>query len=763
MKNFVLIFLILPSIVLSQDFSDRWKGYFSYYNITDLDESDNKVYAAAENAYFIYDIPTQTLQTVTSIEGLSGNKISKIYHSENYGLTCIGYEDGLIQIVMDNNQNIFSVVDIRDKISISPNNKRINNFFEFEGKLYISTDFGIAEYSLQNLEFEDSFFIGTNGSQIQINQITILEGKIYAATSLEGIKSADITSPNLIDFEVWQTEYTGNWKGVLNFSNTIFGLRNNNTISTLQNGTASIFNAVGSNVTGFNVSGEQLVITAANQVSAYNSELNLEAFIDQLQDAEFSINTSVSSNGQYFLGHSSLGLLNFLDSSTTVFSELSPAGPLLNRIFSLEATASDLWVTFGEYDQFLNPFPLNSRGLSHLTEEEWINIDVENLNNARELSNVSIDPSNPNRVFVSSFFDGLLEIENNELIQQYDSSNSIIEGVPSNINDNRIGASVFDSQGNLYFTNSIAENQLKRLNANGEFVNIDMSDGYLNPTETSSSKMVIDNNNNIFIGTLKDGVVAYSPTTNTSALISSNIQGVEFPDTFNANPNITALEIDQNSRLWIGTQAGLRVMSNPTAIFNENQNVRVSPIIIEDVDGLPQELLFEQFITDITTDGANNKWISTADSGVFQVSANGQDILNIFNVDNSPLPTNSVRTVSINQSTGEVFFGTTSGLLSYSSRVTSGNETLENLRAYPNPVRPNYTGLVIIDGLTNGANVKITDVSGNLVFEEFVDGGSLQWDTRAFGKHKVASGVYFIVVTGEDQIETKVGKIMIIR
>jgi hypothetical protein len=763
MKNFVLIFLILPSIVLSQDFSDRWKGYFSYYTITDLDESDNKVYAAAENAYFIYDIPTQTIQTVTSIQGLSGNKISKIYHSKNYGLTCIGYEDGLIQIVMDNNQNIFSVVDIRDKISISPNNKRINNFFEFEGKLYISTDFGIAEYSLQNLEFEDSFFIGTNGSQIQINQITILEGKIYAATSLEGIKSADITNPNLINFEAWQTEYTGNWKGVLNFSNTIFGLRSNNTISTLENGTASIFEAVGSNVTDFNVSGEQLVITAANQVSAYNSELNLEAFIDQLQDAEFSINTSVSSNGHYFLGHSSLGLLNFQDSSTTVFSELSPDGPLLNRIFSLEATSSDLWVTFGEYDQFLNPFPLNSRGLSHLIEGEWVNIDVENLNNARELSNVTIDPSNPNRVFVSSFFDGLLEIENNELIQQYDSSNSIIEGVPGNINDNRIGASVFDSQGNLYFTNSIAENQLKRLNANGEFVNIDMSDGYLNPTETSSSKIVIDNSNNIFIGTLGDGVVAYSPNTNTSALISSNIQGVEFPDTFNANPNITALEIDQNSRLWIGTQAGLRVMSNPTAIFNENQNVSVSPIIIEDVDGLPQELLFEQFITDITTDGANNKWISTADSGVFQVSANGQDILNIFNVENSPLPTNSVRTVEINQATGEVFFGTSSGLLSYSSRVTSGNQTLENLRAYPNPVRPNYTGLVTIDGLTNGANVKITDVSGNLVFEEFVDGGSLQWDTRAFGKHKVASGVYFIVVTGEDQIETKVGKIMIIR
>jgi hypothetical protein len=204
-------------------------------------------------------------------------------------------------------------------------------------------------------------------------------------------------------------------------------------------------------------------------------------------------------------------------------------------------------------------------------------------------------------------------------------------------------------------------------------------------------------------------------------------------------------------------------MSNPTSIFDENTSVNVSPIIIEDLDGVAQELLFEQFITDITVDGANNKWISTADSGVFQVSPNGRDILNIFNQDNSPLPTNGVRTVAINPVSGEVFFGTTNGLLSFSSRITSGNENLENLRAFPNPVRPDYNGLVTIDGLIDGANVKITDVTGNLVFEEFASGGTLQWDTRAFGSHKVASGVYFIVVTGEDQIETKVGKLMIIR
>ena len=761
MKFRLLFILLLPGILMSQDFSERWEGYFSYYNITDLDESEDKIYAASENTYFVYDITTQTTEKVTSIQGLSGDQISKIYHSEAYNLTCIGYENGLLQIVMDNNQNVFTIVDIRDKVSISPNNKRINNFFEFDGILFISTDFGIAEYNLETLEFEDSFFIGTNGNQIQVNQITINEGKIFAATSTEGIKTANADDPNLIDFENWQTEYSGNWKGVVTFSNSIFGLRSNNTINRLENGSLNLFNAVGSNVTGFKVSGGQLVITAANQVLAYNAELNLEAFFDQIEGDEFNINTSVASSSSYFLGHASLGLLATISGNN--FTEISPEGPLLNRIFHLESSSTDLWVTFGEYDQFLNPFPINRRGLSRLSSENWINIDVDELNNAAELSDVTIDPNNPERVFVSSFFDGLLEIENNELVQKYNSSNSLIEGVPSNVNDNRIGASVFDSQGNLYFTNSLSENQLKRLNTNGSFENVEASDGFLNPTETFSAKIIADNNDNIYVATTREGIPAYNPNTGESALISSNVQGVDFPDTFNENPNITALEIDLNSRLWIGTQAGLRVMSNPAAIFDENANVNVFPIIIEDVDGLPQELLFEQFITDIATDGANNKWIATADSGVFQVSPNGREILNIFNVNNSPLPTNSVRTIAINPTTGEVFLGTTAGLLSYSSRITSGNDTLENLRAFPNPVRPNYNGLVTIDGLIDGANVKITDVTGNLVFEEFASGGTLLWDTRAFGKHKVASGVYFLVVTGEDQIETKVGKIMIIR
>lgn len=766
MKNFWFLIALFPCFLFGQDFSERWKSYFSYYNITDLHESNNRIYAAAENSYFVYDIPTQSIEKITSIQGLSGEQISKIYHSEISGLTCVGFENGLIQIVMDNNLNVFTVVDIRDKISISPNRKRINHFYEFEDRLFISTDFGIAEYDLENLEFKDSFFIGNNGNQIQINQITVSDGRIFAATTTEGIKTASLNDRELVDYQNWQTEYNGNWKGVLSFANQIFGLRNNNTIYSLENGTISNFKSVGSNVKDFKVSGGQMMVSADNQVLAYNSELNLVAFFNQLQDERFDINTAIFGNGQYFLGHTTLGLLNFNSGDFETYSEISPEGPFFNRIFSLTATPTDLWIAFGEYDQFYNPFRLggiNQRGLSRLTSEGWVKIEVEDLNNAGVLSHISVDPQNPERVFVSSFFDGLLELENNMLVKQYDSSNSTIEGVPSNINDNRIGASAFDNQGNLYFSNSLTENQIKKLDSSGDFFTPDTSEGLSNPTEVHSAKLVIDRNNNVFLATLREGVIAYNSSTNSARAINSNVQGVDYPDTFNANPNITALALDENSRLWIGTDEGLRVMPNPTSIFEENSRVTVSPIIIEDVDGLPQELLFEQFITDIAVDGANNKWVSTADSGVFQVSPSGREILNIFNTTNSPLPTNSVRTVSINSTTGEVFLGTTSGLLSYSSRITAENNDLENLRAYPNPVRPGYNGLVTIDGLTNNANVKITDITGNLVFEEFSSGGTLLWDTRAFGRHKVASGVYLIVVTGEDQIETTIGKIMIIR
>ncbi len=173
--------------------------------------------------------------------------------------------------------------------------------------------------------------------------------------------------------------------------------------------------------------------------------------------------------------------------------------------------------------------------------------------------------------------------------------------------------------------------------------------------------------------------------------------------------------------------------------------------------------MYEQFITDIAVDGANNKWIGTADSGLFLVSPNGQETKYHFTINNSPLPSNVINDIGINSATGEVFIATAKGLVSFKGTATAPNDDVSHAYVYPNPVRPEYQGTVKIAGLLDKANIKITDIEGNLVYETISEGGTIEWDTTAFGKYKVASGVYMIFISAQDGVETKVKKVMIIR
>lgn len=772
MKQLIFLSLLFINVVsYSQDFTDQWTGYFSYLDIKGLSSGNNRIYAAAQNAVFEYDITSQNTLTTDAVNGLEGSDISALYYSEDYALTIIGYENGLLQIVMDNNGQVFTIVDILNKQTIAPDVKRINHFYEFEDRVFISTEFGIAEYNLENLEFGDSFFIGNNGEQIEISQTTVVNNTIYASTIGGGIRFASVNDPNLVDFEVWSSFGTPNWLGIINFNNNLYGIQFQNRLVEIENNTINTITQFNNTVKQLEVFENYIVIVTSNSVHIFNQDLNEIGFVDSLFDGETNLNTNFTKaiilEDVLYIGDAEQGLLKMEDFNSGFFEPISPNGPILNSVFSLTSYEDELWVVYGEYTEFLNPFPLNSRGVSHFTGESWSNLSFEDIGEARVITDATVDINNPERVYLSSFFDGLVILESEELVEVLNSSNSAIENTTTSNGqeiegDNRIGASVFNSFGDLYFSNAITENPIKRLTANGQVQIADISESLIEPLETSSAKIAADNSGNVYLATFNSGIFGFQPSSGRSGKIASDIDGVDFPDVFNPNPAITALEFDDSNRLWIGTSEGLRVSFNPQAIFTENAQLNVSPIIFLE-DGVAQELLFEQFITDIKADGAGNMWISTADSGVFQVNSTGQEILNIFNQDNSPLPSNAVISIDINGNTGEVFFGTARGLVSYQSRITDGVDNLENVRVFPNPVKPGFSGLVTVDGLTDGANVKITDVTGNLVHEEFASGGSIQWDTRAFGKHKVASGVYMVLITSEDQLETQVAKIMVIR
>ena len=152
-RFFICFFCVLNLTHLgAQELNPLWETHFSYYNVNGLESDGINIYASSENAVFLYNIQSGELNKLTTKEGLSGETVSSIYFSSNYNRLIIGFENGLIQIKDFNTNNIISIYDIIDKTTISPENKRINNFNEFDQSVYISTDYGISVFNLEGLE-----------------------------------------------------------------------------------------------------------------------------------------------------------------------------------------------------------------------------------------------------------------------------------------------------------------------------------------------------------------------------------------------------------------------------------------------------------------------------------------------------------------------------------------------------------------------------------------------------------------------------------
>ena len=765
MKQLVRVILILQIFFLqAQNFENSWTGYFSYVSIKSISQGNDKIYAAAENAIFTYDLSTEEISSISTINGLSGNPISTAYYSENNGLYVIGYENGLIEIVIDGEDNVLKVVDILDKTTIPPNMKTINHFNEYNGRLYISTGFGISVYNLETLEFGDTYFIGDLGSQINITQTTVQGDLIYASSSENGIKSALVADENIIDYQQWATVIGGGYKGIQSLGVELYAVNNSNNILKfdLDVGFLQIDTFL-SPVVDFRAFSGVLTITTNSSIHSFSEGYVLINEITSLFEYDYLLQAGYAFNNSFYLGTADLGML-IVPFNVNRALQVLPEGPLYNQPFTIEASPGKLWVAFGDVDLTFNPYPLTRKGISNYRNESWTNIKYDSLTDLLDVEDVNdlvfikSNPNNPNETYMSSYQKGLLKIKNQDPTILYNETNSPLE-IPGG--DEALGirlyGSDFDKQDNFWFVQSRIDKGLIKLTPEGQFQTIDISNIINAEDELALGKLVVSREGYVFFGAVSSGLVGYNPTTNEFNKIGEALGNGNLPST-----DIKALAFDNQNRLWIGTRKGLRVLYSARNFFESGADIDSQPIIILD-DGVPQELLFLQSITDIEVDGSNNKWVSTATSGVFYLSSNGQETLLRFTSANSPLPSDTVLDISIDDADGTVYFATKDGLVAYDGTSTAPGEDLESVYAYPNPVRPNYFGNVTIDGLTAKANVKITDITGNLVFETTSQGGSVEWDTTAFGKYKVASGVYLVLITSDDNLLTKVAKIMIIR
>ena len=775
MKFIAILFFSILSIPIC--ISQNWNGHYSYHNSIDTSIGNGKIFTASENAIYIHSTQDDQLSIITTIDGLSGDFISNIYYSTNFNKLIIGYENGLIQIVDFNNDNILTIYDIIEKTTIPPNKKKINEFTEVDNIIYISTDYGVSLYDLNSLEFSDSLFIGEGGTQQQVNQTIINDNFLYAVLpDFGGIKRVNLDL-DIINYQNWELVYSGDFDFILNIDDS-FVFTNENNVFFNENGTFSQVISLSQTIKKIVINEGKIIITSEDKIFIYDTNFNLinSSIISSNFNTNF--NSSELYNNYIYVATSSKGLLKININNIQQNYSILPAGPLDNNVFSISSLYGSLWATFGDYTSTYNPYPLARKGVSHWSDEYWNNINYDSIpENAVNLNNISINPFNLNNIFISSYHGGLLEISD-ESLSLFDQSNSGLESLISNetnYNSVRISGSNFDDSGTLWLMNSRVDNPLKSFNldtnqwSSYDFTQI-IPDGFND--ELGFSDIVIGSNGTKWIGGLNSGLIGFNENAGNPLLKRINDNDVgNLP-----SPYVKSLAMDNNNHLWIGTIKGLRVLYNTSNFFDAN--VSTQQIVIEE-DGIYKELLEQQFISDIKVDGSNNKWVGTIGSGLFYFSQNGQQTIYHFTKNNSPLPSNNINDIALDFVNGLVFIATDKGLVSFDSGGSTTSSTLNESYVYPNPVRPSFNmniEKIKISGITQDINIKITDISGNLVaeansnvnnryngFNLEIDGGIAYWNGKNLANNSVSSGVYIVMLSDLDSYDTKILKIMIIR
>jgi sugar lactone lactonase YvrE len=489
------------------------------------------------------------------------------------------------------------------------------------------------------------------------------------------------------------------------------------------------------------------------------------------------LNNILFDNNSIFLATKEFGILSTTENQSLTFTEIHPEGPLANSSFSIAVRNNNLWIVYGGYDATYTPLQ-QRKGFSHFNGENWVNTRFDSSFPVIDLNYIAIDPNSENKVYISSFGDtrdinsvstgGMLVVENDEISAFYNHLNSGLEDLVPNESDRvslRISGSTFDRQGNLWIANISNNDELKKLSQNGQWSSFNISELKTIPDKYGLSEIAIDNNNSIWMGTRRNGIYVFNENGNRKRALVTTINNGNLPDT-----DVKTVAIDQNNRVWMGTRSGMVVYNNAAGIFDENI-LNAEPVIILD-DGIPKKLLGDQTINSIAIDGAENKWFGTDNGGVLYTNPNGQTTLANFSSQNSPLPSNRILKISVDESSGKVFFATDKGIVAYNSKVSPFGDRLGDIYAYPNPALKTHE-FITIDGrngtyLPKGTNVKILDVAGNLVYETNViegqelQGGKVVWNKTNLAGTPVASGIYIVLMSNDDASETSVTKIAIV-
>lgn len=758
MKYIVLGLSLCFSIVFAQIGIGEWQSHSSYNSGNAITINNNEVYCGTLNGLYSFNTSSQVYSDHSKSEGYSEVTVAALGHSSKANATIIVYDNANVDIIKEN--EIINLPQIKD-FTLN-GDKFVYNVTILGDSAFLNCSFGVVIIDLKNqvikndVKFSDDIAF----ANVDCYDVAYFNNAYYFATS-RGMYTVPYTA-NIKSLSNW-TKLTGLPDGPFNavqaFNNKIYfsysrflddGIDNADSLFSY-NGSSygrleTLWNARIVDITSGN---GNLFVLSRNQGRLINAaEVTINSFSGCFDRAN---RAAIQSNGDIWITNEFLGMYRINDCVPHI-----PDCPYSAKVWDIEVVNGTIWTASGAVDDaWNNQYSADMISYKKNNDWKWRNFNPGTYyTDPTDPISIAVNPSDDKHLFVGTWGTGLFEIKDilnttQYLYPQLDST-SVLAGLRY-----RVGGVVLDKSNNCWFTNSNVVGQLRVKRANGTFdpprdLTPYVGSGFI------ATDIAVDNRDQVWVNFPGKGIVIYSTKLNLYRFINNAFNNGDLPDL-----RIRAIQPDLDGDVWVGTHDGLRVFSS-SQIFGTNPNINGQKIVLKDASGINELLLKETIINDIAIDGGNRKWIATQGNGVRLVSPDGRDIIHSFTAENSPLLSNNVNCIGIDKQTGEVYFGTDKGLISFKSDATSATESFGDVYAYPNPVKPGYDGPIAINGMAENSTVKITDVAGNLVYETISKGGTATWNGKMVDGSRPSTGVYLVFCANEDGSQNVITKILFI-
>lgn len=756
--------------------SSLWSYELSYHNATQTLSTGNLTYALCNTNLLCYDAEDGSTRTFDLLSpGLSDKGITFFAYSPTVHCLVLLYSNNNIDLLYDDG-SVANIPQVKNftEYSISPNNLNVNGDFAA-----IATTEGVIVINLRKQEVTGAYRL-----MQRVETAVVMDNCILAATGTSIIRGYN--KDNLYSPSSWHTVYTdvtarkfvASDKGLYMIVPYQDGVNNAYSGLCLVNNptdeTPSLVHLTSIDLYDGNANGAYVQFQGSQHFVTINPE-NPAAVQD---DIHFSFSTNAAcrnAQGTIFMAQMFEGLKAYrLEDGNLVETgeRIGAFGPRFDRSYYLKSAGDYIYVAGGEPDYTNTRTP---GFFGRLGNGQWWDMDYDtNVASMRYFTNIcdmTVDPRDSSHVFAASYGQGLFEYKSGKYITNYNSGNSPLDnhrGVNANFDRyTRVGGCAYDDKGNLWISESGVDSVLHILKADGQWTKL-----YHNTIAQAveTGHIFFDSRGYLWMNQTAEGglfCLDYKGTVDQQG----DDRTFYVESAYNEDGNdcdltyIKTVVEDNNGQIWIGANSGIYAITDPDDWFGNRGTVYQPKVPRNDGTNYADYLLTGIPVHAIAVDGGNRKWIGTRGGGIYLVSEDGSEVLNNFTTANSPLLSDNIYSLAFDHATGTLYIGTDLGLCTYRTGLTPAQAFLSkgNIKVYPNPVRPEYQGLVTIQGLTEEAEVKIVTSGQQLVYRGNSIGGTLQWDacSQASGR-RCAPGVYYILVSTADGKDSVAAKLVII-